>query len=355
MDFAEIIGWLRETDPNRLEELWARADRVREENVGPEVHLRGLVEISNYCTSNCGYCGIRCGNPGIRRYRMAADEILDCAKKAVTWGLGTLVFQSGEDPGLTTGFISSLIRSVKEETGLAMTLSLGVRPLEDLVAWKKEGGDRYLLRFETSDPALFEKIHPPRCAGLGERLKMLRQLRELGFETGSGVMVGIPGQTFESLARDLLLFRELGLHMVGVGPWLPHPETPLGQEFPVVPDDREQVPNDALSTYKVVALTRLLLPLANIPSTTALTALKGEDGRELGLRRGANVVMPNLTPLKYRAAYEIYPAKARVPDNAERIHEELKRRILSIGRVPGQGRGDSREYHRHRQEPTEVR
>jgi biotin synthase len=344
MDLPDILRWLTETDEVRLSELWEEADGVRAREVGDEVQLRGLVEISNHCSSNCAYCGIRAGNPTVARYRMEADEVLACARLARQFNYGTLVMQSGEDPKLTRGFITDLVTRIKGETGLAITLSLGLRSKAELEEWKTAGADRYLLRFETSDPALFEAIHPGRCAVLEERLDMLRFIHDLGFETGSGVMVGIPGQSFESLARDLLLFKELGLHMVGVGPWLPHPQTPLGQG--AVPVCQDQVPNDELMTYKVVALTRLLIPDANIPSTTALTAKKGEEGRELGLQRGANVIMPNLTPQHYRRLYEIYPAKARTADNADAFDARIKARIWAIGRVPGEGRGDSRAHRR---------
>ena len=345
MDLNQILSWLAQTNDAALTQLWAKADAARAANVGDEVQLRGLVEISNHCTSNCAYCGIRAANTTVTRYRMEADEILACARDARRLGYGTLVLQSGEDAKLSTDFITDVVSRVKAETTLAVTLSLGVRPKEDLEAWKAAGADRYLLRFETSDPALFAKIHPPRCAPLAQRLAMLRVIHDLGFETGSGVMVGIPGQTYESLARDILLFRELDLHMVGVGPWLPHPQTPLGHDEGPAPKD--QVPNDELTTYKVVALTRLLIPDANIPSTTALTARSGEEGRELGLQRGANVIMPNLTPPAYRRLYEIYPAKAKTADNADAFDARIKARIRAIGRVPGEGRGDSRAHRRH--------
>ncbi len=207
MDQYELLHWLTQTDDAALTQLWARADAARAANVGDEVQLRGLVEISNHCSSNCAYCGIRAANTTVTRYRMTADEILACARDARRLGYGTLVLQSGEDARLSTAFITEVVSRVKAETNLAVTLSLGVRPTGDLEAWKAAGADRYLLRFETSNPELFARIHPPRCAPLAERLAMLRVIHDLGFETGSGVMVGIPGQTFESLARDLLLFR----------------------------------------------------------------------------------------------------------------------------------------------------
>ena len=343
MTLPDLETYLRETSPSRLASLWAEADRVRRENVGDEVHLRGLVEVSNHCVRACGYCGIRAGNRKITRYRMTAEEVLHCAGQAVGYGYGTLVMQAGEDYGITREWLADIVRRVKAETPLAVTLSLGERPEEDLVAWREAGADRYLLRFETSDRALYDRIHPPKPGEeRSDRFAILRRLRELGYEGGSGVMIGIPGQTYASLAQDIATFAELDLDMIGVGPWLPHPETPLGQgstgETPVPPGG-DQVPNTEEMTYKVVALARLMCPQANIPSTTALATLNKETGRELGLARGANVVMPNLTPVGYRALYEIYPEKACVNETAEACRLCLSGRIHGMGRKVGKGPG----------------
>ncbi len=335
----EILAWLRETDPGHLSRLYRRADAVRRATVGEEVHLRGLVELSNHCVRRCAYCGISVENASIARYRMTADEVLECARTAVGLGYGTLVLQAGEDYGLTRDWVAELVRRVKATTPLAVTLSLGERPDGDLAAWREAGADRYLLRFETSDPALFAAIHPPLPGRTSDRLAILRRLRELGYEVGSGVLVGIPGQTWESLADDLLRFRELDLDMIGVGPFIPHPETPLGRGlFPRAPEG-EQVPADEETTTKAVALTRLVRPDANIPSTTALATIGPSFGRERGLMRGANVVMPNLTPPAYRKLYEIYPGKAIVSETAEECRSCLSGRIAIIGRVPGKGPG----------------
>jgi len=271
---------------------------------------------------------------------MSADEVLACAREAARLGYGTLVMQSGEDPGLERDFITGLVRSIKRETGLAVTLSLGERDEADLVAWREAGADRYLLRFETSDRALFDFIHPPVPGQHVDRFELLRRLPALGYEAGSGVMIGIPGQTYDSLADDLVLFRALDLDMIGVGPFLPHPATPLGagaalRQLP----QREQVPNDEQTTLKVLALARILCPDANIPSTTALGTLNKEQGRALGLQRGANVVMPNLTPLQYRRLYEIYPEKACLNESADIGHERIVASLRSIGRAPGRGQG----------------
>jgi len=340
MDKEALAGWLREESPERLEELWRRADETRRAYVGDAVHLRGLVEISNYCVRECGYCGIRAGNRGVHRYRLTADEILEGARKAVEYGYGTLVMQSGEDYGIDAAWLAGVIERIKGETPLAVTLSLGERPDGDLRLWRSAGADRYLLRFETSDPELYRLIHPNWGGTISDRLAMLGRLRDLGYEAGSGVMVGIPGQTYDNLAADIDLFRSFDLDMIGIGPYMPHPATPLGAgEWvrPVPPG--EQVPNDELTTLKALALTRLVCPQSNIPSTTALALIDKERGRELGLMRGANIVMPNLTPLKYRALYEIYPAKAQVDNTSQFDREVLVRRIEAIGRTIGAGPG----------------
>ncbi len=336
-DRATLLRWLREDDPARIEELWREADEVRRRHVGDDVHLRGLVEVSNHCARQCAYCGIRAGNAAIGRYRMTADEVLDCARRAVVLGFGTLVLQAGEDDVLTTGWVEDVVRRVKAATPLAVTLSLGERGEEELAAWREAGADRYLLRFETSDAELYRRIHPPRPGRSdGDRFAILRALRRLGYEVGSGVMVGIPGQTLESLADDLLAFRALDLDMIGIGPFIPHPGTPLGEKLGTAP-------TFSLATEemvcKMVALARLVRPDANIPATTALATLDPEHGRETGLTRGANVVMPNLTSPAYRQLYEIYPGKACVTETAEHCAFCLRGRIRSIGRTVGAGQG----------------
>jgi len=347
----DILAWLREDDPARLERLWAAADETRRRHVGDEVHLRGLIEISSHCVRACGYCGLRSANREIERYRMNADEILACARAAKEYGWGTVVIQSGEDYGITTAWLAQVVRAVKAETGLAVTLSLGERPDEDLVAWRAAGADRYLLRFETSDDELYRLIHPDLPGRVSDRMRMLRTLRRVGYEAGSGIMVGIPGQTYASVADDILLFGQLDLDMIGVGPYIAHPSTPLGDRSWVRPISAdEQIPGDELTVYKVVALTRLIRPDANIPSTTALATINKTDGRELGLQRGANVVMPNLTPPEYRAKYEIYPDKACVNETAEMCRGCLAGRVESIGRIVGAGPGGRDPRMRRRRE-----
>jgi biotin synthase len=339
LDRDEILRWLACADPAALEELWRQADRVRREHVGDEVHLRGLIEISNHCLRQCHYCGLRAGNRDITRYRMTADEIVAAAKQARDFRYGTVVLQAGEDEGLTLEMVSEIVRRIKGEVGVAVTLSLGERTLDELRAWREAGADRYLLRFETSNTELFARMHPPRGGKRPSRMELLRALAPIGYEVGSGVMLGIPGQTFDDLANDLELFCELDLDMIGVGPFIAHPATPFGQAEPdEVPG---QVPATELMTYKVVALARLLCPDSNIPSTTALATLNLAEGRELGLQRGANIVMPNLTPPEYRVHYEIYPAKACIRETADLCNRCITGRIEKIGRRIGKGTGAS--------------
>ncbi len=345
----EILHFLQTTDPSELAELWRRADEVRHASVGEAVHLRGLIEISNYCQANCAYCGIRAGNARVVRYRMEIPEIVARVKLAEKLGYGTVVLQSGEAPARMPGtWVTELVREIRRNAPLAITLSLGERPDTDYAAWKEAGANRFLLRFETSNPEVFVRIHPGH-PGLETRLDALRRLRELGYELGSGVMIGIPGETWRDVAADLEMFRTLDLDMIGVGPFLPHADTPLGKEFldaQAAGAPLTEVPNDELTTLKMVALTRLVRPYANIPSTTALATIDVTQGYELGLSRGANIIMPNLTPANYRELYAIYPAKTRTADAAESFDAKLKARILALGRTVGAGPGNSVNFTR---------
>jgi biotin synthase len=348
---AELLEWLREDEASRLEILWRWADETRRAHVGDSVHLRGLVEISNHCSRQCAYCGLRAGNRKLTRYRMSADEVLRAARDAVAFGYGTVVLQGGEDPVLTRAWVADVVGRIKRETPLAVTLSLGEREPEELAAWREAGADRYLLRFETSDRGLFDAIHPGQGGRPSDRLALLRVVRELGYEVGSGLMLGVPGQSYASVVRDLRLFQEYDLDMIGIGPFIPHPDTPLGvagawAEAPA----GEQVPGSEGMVYKTLALARLLRPDANIPSTSALATINKRDGRERGLQRGANVVMPNLTPLAYRRHYAIYPDKACIDESGSTCNRCLRGRLAAIGRGCGSGQGGRRRVAMAREE-----
>ena len=250
---------------------------------------------------------------------------------------------------MSAEWMADLVRRIKSETGLAVTLSLGERPLSDLQTWREAGADRYFLRFETSNRQLYEKIHPPFVAGRKTRIELLRQLDTCGYEVGSGIMVGLPGQTYPDLVRTLDLFRELDLDMIGVGPYLPHPHTPLGLAFQKTRGAHpEQVPNTVLMTLKMIALTRILCPTTNIPATTALAAAGGKLGFRIGLRWGANVFMPAVTPSRFRWLYQIYPPRTV---RTEPLHIQRRRitgAISAMGRQVDRTTGDSIHYRTRR-------
>lgn len=337
---AEILCRLRETEPSALRDLYASADAARREHVGDAVHLRGLIEISSHCVRQCMYCGLRRANRNLSRYRMALSEIRSSVRLAVRLGYGTVVLQAGEDDCLTAEWVAELVQWIKRETPLAVTLSLGERSHDELRMWRTAGADRYLLRFETSDEALYRTIHPPRLEGAPDRLALLRHLKELGYEAGGGVMVGVPGQSYASLARDIVTLRALDLDMFGIGPYIAHAATPLGSGALRPPiDPAEQAPASEDMVYKMIALTRLACPQINIPSTTALATLNRVDGRKRGLMAGANVVMPNLTPHKYRRLYEIYPAKACIDESPADCSDCVRGQIHALGRFAGRGPG----------------
>ena len=286
------------------------------------------------------YCGLRNANRSLERYRMTRDEIENCAQITVQLGYGTVVIQAGEDDALKAEGIADIVSWIKRNTPLAVTLSLGERSEDELRLWRSAGADRYLLRFETSDADLFHAIHPGRSSAAPDRVAILRQIKQLGYEAGGGVMVGIPGQSYESLAHDVLTFRSLDLDMIGIGPYIAHPATPLSSGLlrpPINPG--EQAPSSEQLVYKMIALTRIMCPTANIPSTTALATINKTHGRRQGLQVGANVVMPNLTPVHYRPLYQIYPAKACIDESATDCNQCLRSQIRSINRFPGRGTG----------------
>jgi biotin synthase len=346
MDKNDILCWLRISDEEELASLWKQADSIRRQCVGDDIYLRGIIEISNRCRRDCLYCGINSSAAELSRYTMEPDEILDAVTDFAKFKVNTVVLQAGESPHLTRNVVSGIVKRIKDEYGIAITLGLGERETDDYMAWKEAGADRYLLKFETSNPALFARLHPSNRDGWEHRIETLRILRDLGYETGSGVMIGLPGQTFEDLANDICLFRELDVDMIGAGPYIPHPGTALGSSVPDFIAEDDQVPSNDEMTYKTMALTRLIRPYANIPSTTALSTIYPVQGRILALQRGANVIMPDFTPLKYRSLYDIYPKLKPSVSDMETQMRNLHEFIMRLGRTVGAGGGISLNYKR---------
>ena len=323
MNKQEIIDIL--SDDKQNERVFERANQIRHDYVGDEVHLRGLIEFSNICKRQCKYCGLRSENKNLERYRIFKDEILLSVKNAVNMGYKTVVLQSGEDDYYDTERMVEIIKGIKE-FDLALTLSIGEKSYEEYKAYKKAGADRYLLRIETTDKELYQNMHPN--ASFENRLKCLEDLRTLNYEVGTGCLVGLPNQTIESLANDIMFFKEINADMVGIGPFIPHEQTPLAKEKR----------GDFWLALKVMALTRINLPDINIPATTAMETLQ-PNGRIIALNSGANVVMPNVTPQKYRAKYEIYPGKICLNENPEQCRNCIESKIQSIGRTVAQNKG----------------
>jgi len=326
---APAAAWLtpllacREEDAPRL---YAAADRMRLAHVGSDVHLRGLIEFSNFCRKDCGYCGLRRHNSGIERYRLEPEAIIATAQRAEALGYRSVVLQSGEDAWFTPARLAEAIRGIKVATQLAVTLSVGERDHETYRLWKEAGADRYLLRIETTDAALFAALHPD--DDLEARKACLYALRDLGYQLGTGVMVGLPGQTPEMLARDVIWMHELGAEMIGVGPFIPHPATPLAQA----------TGGTVEATLRMVAVLRLVFPDAHLPATTAMGSLH-PFGRERALQAGANVMMPNVTPTNIRPMYEIYPGKICLGDDAGHCKGCITGRITRLGRTIGTDQG----------------
>lgn len=331
IDQADIVELLN-SDGNLL---FKYADECRKNYVGDEVHLRGLIEFSNICKNPCKYCGLRNENHKLTRYRLSEEEIIDFASKGVEYGYKTIVLQSGEDKYFTKDKMCKIISKIKE-MDVALTLSLGEKSYEEYKAYKEAGADRYLIRIETTDKLLYEKMHPN--MNFENRLKCLQDLQELGFETGSGCLVGLPEQTIESLANDILYFKENNFDMIGVGPFIPHPETPLWQK------ETSDTKNKKFDlSLKVMAVIRILLRNINIPATTAMETIN-PNGRIIALQSGANVVMPNITEGEYRKQYEIYPDKICTNESPSMCRNCISAKIKSIGRTISQTKGFRIKY-----------
>ena len=329
----ELAALIREQrtlpDPALKGPIFQEARRLRGEWYGDKVYMRGLIEFTSFCSQDCFYCGLRRGNRSAVRYRLETDQILHCCRTGYALGFRTFVLQGGEDAFFDTHTLCALIDAVKSRwPDCALTLSVGERPKADYNAFHNAGADRFLLRHESADPLHFARLHPA-SQTLESRKRCLYELREIGYQVGAGFMVGSPFQTAEHLASDLVFLRELSPQMVGIGPFIPHKYTPFAG-CPVGSLDL---------TLLMLALTRLLLPAVLLPSTTALGSIHLE-GRELGLRAGANVVMPNLSPPEVRESYSLYNGKLSMGAEAAEGIALLCDRIRRAGYTADFSRGD---------------
>ena len=326
----ELLALIQYRDGETADFLREQAAGTARRHFGRQVYLRGLVEFTNHCRRDCRYCGIRRSNGNAQRYRLTLEEVLDACRAGHRLGFRTFVLQGGEDPWWDDGRLCALVSALKREfPDSAVTLSVGERSRESYARLRAAGADRYLLRHETADPDHYAFLHPPEQT-LRDRLRCLADLKELGYQVGAGMMVGSPGQTAACLAADLAFLRDFRPHMVGIGPYLSHPDTP----FAGAPDGSAEL------TLYLLSAVRLLLPQALLPATTALgTALA--DGREQGILHGANVVMPNLTPPDQREKYLLYHDKLSAGAESAAGLEELRARLAAIGYEPVVQRGDS--------------
>lgn len=321
MTKKEIISYLNSSNPAQL---YQEADKAREKFCGNKVHIRGIIEFSNHCCRSCLYCGLRKENKDIPRYRMRHDEIIDLANQTIQSGVKTIVLQSGDDFGFSQKSLCQIIEKIKEKNPkVAVTLSIGERPDEDYRAFKDAGADRYLLKHETANPILYGKLHPGQ--DLKIRIRILDYLRKLGYQIGPGNIIGLPGQTIDDLADDIVFMKNLDSDMAGIGPFIPQRNTPLSN-FPFGSLDL---------TLKVLALVRIITKNIHLPVTTAVATLSPDKGQVLGFKAGSNVIMPDFTPESYRKNYVIYDNKLRVN------WRSAKNVIFKSKRVISQNRGDS--------------
>ncbi|MEW6535178.1 MAG: [FeFe] hydrogenase H-cluster radical SAM maturase HydE [Candidatus Auribacterota bacterium] len=316
----EVTALLSTNDTAVWNTVYACADLFRKKYMGDAVHLRGLLEFSNYCIRECAYCGLRSHNINQVRYRMKPEEIIDQAIRINTYGIKTVVMQSGEDPFFTTEILCDIVREIKSKADTAITLSVGEKTFEEYAALRTAGADRYLLRHETASPELYNKLHPD--SRFEDRIRCIENLFKTGFQVGIGSMVGLPGQDETDLAKDILLLQKYQPDMIGIGPFIANPETPLGNDKSGTIE----------MTLRMVALARIVCPKAHIPATTATGSID-PLGREKALRVGANVVMPNFTPQHYKIHYTIYPNKRCLDEEGSKCNGCIRAMIHNEGRT----------------------
>jgi biotin synthase len=328
-DKADIEYALSLQDPAQMAELFAFADNVRRQHVGDSILMRGIVEFSNCCVNTCKYCGLNQNNTTLKRYILTDRQILNCTGQIADARIGTVVLQSGEQTDLDAYWLAGIIREIKTRFGIAVTLSVGERSFDDYALWKEAGADRYLLKIETTNRQLYQSLHPQ--MSFYNRLRCSSDLELLGYQNGSGNIIGLPGQTVSDIAGDVIFFAKERFDMIGIGPFIPHPATALSN---CPPGKVEMV-------LKTVAVTRIVTKDAHLPATTAIGSLNGIDHRPAALMAGANVMMPNFTPQPWRQLYEIYPGKRCSTEQAGFCGPCIDTMAEAIGRTIDLSRGDS--------------
>jgi biotin synthase len=324
----DIVSLLSIDSPRERMALFNFADQIRKQYMGDEVLLRGIIEFSNYCGNTCFYCGLNKNNSKIKRYRLTKEEILSSVESLISYKIKTVILQSGEDSNLDSLWLCDVIKTIKSRYDTAVTLSVGEKSYGDYKMWKEAGADRYLLKIETSNETLYKILHPD--MSFSNRIECLKNLKKLGYEVGSGNIIGLKGQTLKIIADDILFFKKKNFDMIGIGPFIPHSVTELAEEKK----------GDADLTLKVIALTRIIMKNSHLPATTALGSME-QDYRRDALKAGANVLMVNFTPSPYRSQYELYPGK-RCIDEPQGVCAGCAEKIAdSIGRVVEYRRGDS--------------
>jgi biotin synthase len=327
-DKNDLLYWMKIEDEKKLEKLYQMAYEIKLKHTGNKVFLRGLIEFSNICGRNCYYCGIRKDSPS-ERYVMTESEILECALWAYENKYGSVVLQSGERQDREfIDFVDNIVKTISKETEgkLRIVLCVGEQDYETYSRWFDSGANRYLLRIETTNEKLYREIHPEGYS-LRERIACLEKLKKIGYQVGTGVMIGLPGQTEEDLVEDIQFFKDMDIDMIGMGPYLPHKDTPL---INLATNTDEDIKRRLKLSLKMIALTRIYLEDVNIASTTALQAAN-PLGREMGLKSGANVIMPNITQRKYRKSYQLYDNKPCLEESSSECKTCIEYRVRSIG------------------------
>ena len=339
----DLINILSLTDNEDIEQLYKSARAVTESVVGKKVHFRGIIEFSNICAKDCYYCGIRKSNAFVERYTIPDDDIVEAAKWAWKAGYGSIVMQSGEiESTKFTNKVTDILNRIARETNgeLGITLSLGEQSFETYKAWFDAGAKRYLLRIETTDRELYKTLHPADHS-FDVRINALKSLRKAGYQVGTGVMIGLPGQTVKMLAKDILFFKEMDIDMIGMGPYIPHHQTPLADSMPNFSEIKDRQFQKGLI---MIAATRLFLRDINIAASTALQTLNNV-GRELGIMAGANIIMPNITGTEYRSSYQLYDNKPCLSDTSSMCHHCMEMRLSAYGVEIGLNEhGDSKHF-----------